>query len=85
MLINFVGVWISLLYYLVIELSVMNDVFESIFLKVNEIEENNREFLNDFRWIFIKVRNFLVVIFIYKRGELCKFNKKDILKCIIFL
>jgi hypothetical protein len=62
----------------------MNDVPESILSKANEIEENNRELLNDLRWILTKVRNFSVVIPIHKRGELCKFNKKDILKCIIF-
>ncbi|EDL32431.1 prolactin family 8, subfamily a, member 1 precursor [Mus musculus] len=55
MLINFVGAWISPLYHLVIELSAMNDVPESILSKANEIEENNRELLNDLRWILTKV------------------------------
>ncbi|XP_031214601.1 prolactin-8A9-like [Mastomys coucha] len=54
MLINFVGAWMSPLYHLAIELSAMQDVPETILSKANEIEENNRELLNDLMWILNK-------------------------------
>ncbi|XP_006253971.1 prolactin-8A7 isoform X1 [Rattus norvegicus] len=54
-LINFVGAWISPLYHLVLELSAMQDVPESILSKAKEIEENNRQLLDDLKWILIKV------------------------------
>ncbi|XP_034366464.1 prolactin-8A9-like isoform X3 [Arvicanthis niloticus] len=54
-LINYVGSWISPLYHLVIELSTMQDVPETILSKATEIEENKRELLDDLRWIFNKV------------------------------
>ncbi|XP_028638161.1 prolactin-8A6-like isoform X5 [Grammomys surdaster] len=54
-LIKFVGSWISPLYHLVLELSAMQDVPETILSKVKEIEENNRQILDDLRWILTKV------------------------------
>ncbi|XP_052013095.1 prolactin-8A6-like isoform X3 [Apodemus sylvaticus] len=54
-LINFVGSWISPLYHLVIELSAMQDVPDTILSKTKEIEENNRQILGDLKWIFSKV------------------------------
>ncbi|XP_055475040.1 prolactin-8A9-like [Psammomys obesus] len=54
MLINFVGAWNAPLYHLVVELSAMDDVPETILSKAKEIEENNRELLDDLRWIFTK-------------------------------
>ncbi|XP_034366591.1 prolactin-8A6-like isoform X2 [Arvicanthis niloticus] len=54
-LINFVGSWISPLFHLVIELSAMKDVPETILSKVKEIELKNREILDDLRWILTKV------------------------------
>ncbi|XP_021036378.1 prolactin-8A6 isoform X1 [Mus caroli] len=54
-LINFVGSWISPLFHLVIELSATKDVPETILSQVKEIEENNRQILDDLRWILIKV------------------------------
>ncbi|XP_032740493.1 prolactin-8A7 isoform X3 [Rattus rattus] len=54
-LINFVGAWISPLYHLVLELSAMQDVPETILSKAKEIEENNRQLLDDLKWILIKV------------------------------
>ncbi|XP_028631532.1 prolactin-8A9-like isoform X3 [Grammomys surdaster] len=54
-LINYVGSWISPLYHLVIELSAMQDVPETILSKAKEIEENKRELLDDLRWILTKV------------------------------
>ncbi|EDL98414.1 prolactin-like protein C 2, isoform CRA_d [Rattus norvegicus] len=56
MLINFVGAWISPLYHLVIELSAMQDVPETILSKAKDIEENKRELLDDLKWILTKVR-----------------------------
>ncbi|XP_055475042.1 prolactin-8A9-like [Psammomys obesus] len=55
MLINFVGAWDAPLYHLVVELSAMDDVPETILSKAKEIEENNRELLDDLRWILTKV------------------------------
>ncbi|XP_006253966.1 prolactin-8A9 isoform X1 [Rattus norvegicus] len=55
MLINFVGAWISPLYHLVIELSAMQDVPETILSKAKDIEENKRELLDDLKWILTKV------------------------------
>ncbi|XP_029403431.1 prolactin-8A8 isoform X2 [Mus pahari] len=54
-LINYVGSWISPLFHLVIELSAMKDVPETILSKAKEIEENNRQVLQDLRWILTKV------------------------------
>ncbi|XP_021519050.1 prolactin-8A9-like [Meriones unguiculatus] len=54
MLINFVGAWDAPLYNLVVELSAMDDVPETILSKAKEIEENNRELLDDLRWILTK-------------------------------
>nr|XP_021484968.1 prolactin-8A9-like [Meriones unguiculatus] len=54
MLINFVGAWDAPLYHLVVELSAMDDVPETILSKAKEIEENNRELLDDLRWILTK-------------------------------
>ncbi|XP_055475029.1 prolactin-8A9-like [Psammomys obesus] len=54
-MINFVGAWISPLYHLVIELSAMEGVPETILSKANEIETNNREILEDLKWILTKV------------------------------
>ncbi|XP_021036333.1 prolactin-8A8 isoform X2 [Mus caroli] len=54
-LINYVGAWISPLFHLVIELSAMKDVPETILSKAKEIEENNREILHDLRWIITEV------------------------------
>ncbi|XP_021484969.1 prolactin-8A9-like [Meriones unguiculatus] len=54
MLINFVGAWNAPLYHLVVELSAMDDVPETILSRANEIEENNREILDDLRWILTK-------------------------------
>ncbi|XP_055475031.1 prolactin-8A9-like [Psammomys obesus] len=53
-IINSVGAWISPLYHLVIELSAMEGVPETILSKANEMEENNREILDDLRWILTK-------------------------------
>ncbi|XP_031214199.1 prolactin-8A8-like isoform X2 [Mastomys coucha] len=50
-LINYVGSWISPLFHLVIELSAMQDVPETILSKAKEIEANNGELLGDLRWI----------------------------------
>ncbi|XP_032740595.1 prolactin-8A4 isoform X4 [Rattus rattus] len=55
MLINFVGSWISPLFHLVIELSAMEGVPETILCKVKDMEENNRQLLDDLRWILTKV------------------------------
>ncbi|GAB1298032.1 Prolactin-8A8 [Apodemus speciosus] len=54
-LINYVGSWISPLFHLVIELNAMQDVPETILSKAKEIEENNRQILDDLRWILTKV------------------------------
>ncbi|XP_028639906.1 prolactin-8A7-like, partial [Grammomys surdaster] len=54
-LINYVGSWTSPLYHLVIELSAMQDVPETILSKAKEIEEKNRQILDDLRWILIQV------------------------------
>nr|XP_021519049.1 prolactin-8A9-like [Meriones unguiculatus] len=54
MLINFVGAWDAPLYYLVVELSAMDNVPETTLSKAKEIEENNRELLDDLRWILTK-------------------------------
>ncbi|XP_031215369.1 prolactin-8A6-like [Mastomys coucha] len=54
-LINFVGSWTSPLFHLVIELSAMPDVPETILSKAKEIEETTRQILDDLRWIFTKV------------------------------
>ncbi|XP_055475066.1 prolactin-8A7-like [Psammomys obesus] len=54
MMINFVGAWINPLYHLVVELSAMEGVPETILSKANEIEENNRDILDDLRWILTK-------------------------------
>ncbi|XP_060228573.1 prolactin-8A9-like [Meriones unguiculatus] len=54
MMINFVGAWITPLYHLVAELSAMEGVPETILSKANEIEENNRDILDDLRWILTK-------------------------------
>ncbi|XP_021071561.1 prolactin-8A6 isoform X2 [Mus pahari] len=54
-LINFVGSWISPLFHLVIELSATQDVPETILSKAKEMEENNRQILDDLRWILTKV------------------------------
>ncbi|XP_034366506.1 prolactin-8A8-like isoform X4 [Arvicanthis niloticus] len=54
-LINYVGSWISPLFHLVIELSAMQDVPETILSKAKEIELKNREILGDLRWILTKV------------------------------
>ncbi|MEJ1284630.1 prolactin family 6 subfamily a member 1 [Cricetulus griseus] len=54
MLINYVGAWTSPLYHLTLELSAMPDAPETIISKANEIEENNKELLNDLRWILAK-------------------------------
>ncbi|XP_028737842.1 prolactin-8A9-like isoform X1 [Peromyscus leucopus] len=51
MLINYVGAWSSPLFHLTIELSAMPDVPETILSKANEIEKNNKELLDDLRWI----------------------------------
>lgn len=66
MLINYVGAWTSPLYHLTLELSAMPDAPETIISKANEIEENNKELLNDLRWILAKVSNFLSVNVIHK-------------------
>ncbi|XP_028638162.1 prolactin-8A8-like isoform X1 [Grammomys surdaster] len=54
-LINYVGSWISPLFHLVLELRAMQDVPEVILSKAKEIEENNREILEDLRWILTQV------------------------------
>ncbi|XP_050999222.1 prolactin-8A9-like [Acomys russatus] len=54
MLINFVGAWNSPLFHLMIELSAMQGVPETILSKAKEMEENNRELLDDLRWILSK-------------------------------
>ncbi|EDL98421.1 rCG44222 [Rattus norvegicus] len=54
-LINFVGSWISPLLHLVIELSAMEGVPETILSKAKDLEENNRQLLDDLRWILTKV------------------------------
>ncbi|XP_005066492.1 prolactin-8A9-like isoform X1 [Mesocricetus auratus] len=53
-LINYVGAWTSPLYHLALELSTMPDVPETILSKANQIEENNKELLDDLRWILTK-------------------------------
>uniref|UniRef100_D3ZVV3 Prolactin family 8, subfamily A, member 5 n=1 Tax=Rattus norvegicus TaxID=10116 RepID=D3ZVV3_RAT len=55
MSINFVGSWISPLFHLVIELSAMEGVPETILSKAKDLEENNRQLLDDLRWILTKV------------------------------
>ncbi|XP_032740607.1 prolactin-8A9-like isoform X1 [Rattus rattus] len=55
MMINFVGSWISPLFHLVLELRGMQNVPEVILSKAKDIEENNREILEDLRWILTKV------------------------------
>ncbi|GAB1298033.1 Prolactin-8A9 [Apodemus speciosus] len=62
MLINFVDAWISPLYHLVTELSVMQDVFESILSKTKVIEENNRDLLCDLELILTKGALLLLVV-----------------------
>ncbi|XP_060228504.1 prolactin-8A9-like [Meriones unguiculatus] len=54
MLINFVGAWNVPLYHLVVELSAMDDVPKTVLSNAKEIEENNRELLDDLRWILTK-------------------------------
>ncbi|XP_076429209.1 prolactin-8A9-like isoform X3 [Peromyscus maniculatus bairdii] len=54
MLINYVGAWSSPLFHLTIELSSMPAVPETILSKANEIEKNNKELLDDLRWILTK-------------------------------
>ncbi|KAL1765695.1 prolactin-8A9-like, partial [Sigmodon hispidus] len=54
MLINFVGAWSSPLYHLTLELSAMQGTPTTILSKANEIEENNKELLEDLKWIFTK-------------------------------
>ncbi|KAK7824718.1 hypothetical protein U0070_020225, partial [Myodes glareolus] len=58
--IHLMGAWSRPLYHLVIELSVMKNVPESIISKAKSIEENNRELLDDLRSILTKVSNFLL-------------------------
>ncbi|CAO2595598.1 Prl8a9 [Lemmus lemmus] len=67
-LIHLMGAWNRPLYHLVIELSAMQNVPESIISKANVIEESNRELLDDLRWILTKVSNFLLVIPIHKKA-----------------
>ncbi|XP_075827283.1 prolactin-8A9-like [Microtus pennsylvanicus] len=54
-LIHYMGAWRRPLYHLVIELKAMQNVPESVISKANTIEENNRELLDDLRWILTKV------------------------------
>ncbi|XP_057643043.1 prolactin-8A9-like [Chionomys nivalis] len=54
-LIHFMGAWSRPLYHLVIELNATQNVPESVLSKANTIEENNRELLDDLRWILTKV------------------------------
>ncbi|XP_050999175.1 prolactin-8A9-like [Acomys russatus] len=54
MLINFVGAWSSPLSDLMIELSAMQEVPESIVSEAKEMEKKNREILDDLRWILTK-------------------------------
>ncbi|XP_049998521.1 prolactin-8A9-like isoform X1 [Alexandromys fortis] len=54
-LIHYMGAWRMPLYHVMIELKAMQNVPESILSKVNTIEENNRELLDDLRWILTKV------------------------------
>ncbi|XP_050999177.1 prolactin-8A4-like [Acomys russatus] len=54
LLINFVGAWNSPLFHLMTKLSAMQGVPETILSKVKEMEENNRELLDDLRWILTK-------------------------------
>ncbi|XP_028631499.1 prolactin-8A8-like [Grammomys surdaster] len=54
-LINYVGFWTSPLYHLVLELSAMKGVPETTLSKAKEIEENNRQILDDLRWILTKI------------------------------
>ena len=54
-LINYVGSWISPLFHLVIELNAMQNVPETILSKAKEIEENNRQILDDLKWILTQV------------------------------
>ncbi|XP_076429207.1 prolactin-8A9-like isoform X1 [Peromyscus maniculatus bairdii] len=51
MLISYVGAWNSPLFHLTTELSAMPDVPETLLSKTNEIEKNNKELLDDLRWI----------------------------------
>ncbi|KAK7824723.1 hypothetical protein U0070_020230, partial [Myodes glareolus] len=52
--IHLMGAWRRPLYHFVIELSAMKNVPESIISKAKSIEENNRELLDDLRWILTK-------------------------------
>uniref|UniRef100_A0A8C8U6V8 Uncharacterized protein n=1 Tax=Peromyscus maniculatus bairdii TaxID=230844 RepID=A0A8C8U6V8_PERMB len=54
MMINYVGAWSSPLFHLALELSAMPAVPETILSKANEIEKNNKELLDDLRWILTK-------------------------------
>ncbi|XP_055475043.1 prolactin-8A9-like [Psammomys obesus] len=54
MLINFVGAWNVPLYHLVVELSAMDDLPKTILANAKKIEENNKELLEDLRWILTK-------------------------------
>ncbi|XP_041911261.1 prolactin-8A9-like [Arvicola amphibius] len=53
-LIHYLGAWSRPLYHLMIELSAMKNVPESIISKAKILEENNRELLDDLRWILTK-------------------------------
>ncbi|CAH6803881.1 Prl8a9 [Phodopus roborovskii] len=54
MLINYVGAWTSPLFHLTLELSAMPDAPVAILSKAKQIEEDNKELLDDLRWILNK-------------------------------
>ncbi|XP_041488576.1 prolactin-8A9-like [Microtus oregoni] len=54
-LIHYMGAWRRPLYHLVTELKAMQNAPESTISKANTIEENNRELLDDLRWLLTKV------------------------------
>jgi prolactin len=73
-MINFMGAWITPVYYLVEVLSDMQNVPESIYSKAQEIELKFREIHDDLTWVLKKVSNFPLAILIHKSG-LCKLKK----------
>ncbi|GAB1298031.1 Prolactin-8A8 [Apodemus speciosus] len=74
-LINYVGSWISPLFHLVIELNAMQDVPETILSKAKEIEEINRQILDDLKWILTKCLSYCK-----DEGKICQLAISFILK-----
>ncbi|XP_059118707.1 prolactin-8A8-like [Peromyscus eremicus] len=77
MLINYVGAWSSPLFHLAIELSAMPAVPETILSKANEIEKNNKELLDDLRWILTEAYPTAKIMEKFPTWELLPFIKSN--------